>query len=132
LSIAYREGKKAFHRLQAEIIQHSHDRGLFIWEGSPSSYNIMFTKGPKAFSHKHSLPNTVEQDEGDSPLDPTYTLTNYGLHILLSIHKVVKWGGKYSLEGSPWQGQVDDNLKIGILGNIPGKKSLAVVLKPTA
>jgi hypothetical protein len=35
------------------------------------------------------------------------------------------------LEGSP-QGQVDDNLQIRILGNIPGKKSLAVMLKPTA
>jgi len=51
LTIMYGEGKKAFHGLQAEIVQHSHDRGLFIWAGSPSSYNSMVAEGPTAFLH---------------------------------------------------------------------------------
>ncbi|KAF8219215.1 hypothetical protein L208DRAFT_1227448, partial [Tricholoma matsutake] len=49
LSITYGEGQRAFYRLQVEIMQCSHDRGLFAWNGSPSLHNTMFAAEPEAF-----------------------------------------------------------------------------------
>ena len=49
LSIAYGEGNMAFRRLQVEILQHSHDMGLFAWIGQPSAYNSMLAEGPQCF-----------------------------------------------------------------------------------
>ena len=49
LSIAYGEGNMAFRRLQVEILQHSHDLGLFTWTGQPSTYNSMLAEGPQCF-----------------------------------------------------------------------------------
>jgi Heterokaryon incompatibility protein (HET) len=115
LSIAYGEGQMAFYRLQVEILQRSHDRGLFAWNGFPSSYNTMFAAGPEAFFPLEGSLLTVEDNVAASA-DPTYMLTNYGLRIPLPIYDVdvVK----------------DEKLMIGILGNIKGNKTLAIVLKP--
>ena len=49
LLIAYGEGNMAFHRLQVEILQHSHNLGLFAWTGQPSTYNSMLAEGPQCF-----------------------------------------------------------------------------------
>jgi Heterokaryon incompatibility protein (HET) len=133
LSIAYGEGQMAFYRLQVEILQHSHDRGLFVWNGLPSSHNTMFAAGPKAFFSLEGSQHTIGEDVV-GPVDPTYMLTNYGLHIPLSIYDmnaVVKQGGKHQslvLKGN--EVIKDGKLMIGILGNITGKTFLAIVLKP--
>ena len=133
LSIAYGEGPMAFHRLQVEIVQRSHDRGLFAWNGSPSSHNSMFAAGPEAFFPLEGSLLTTGGKVAVSA-DPTYALTNYGLRIPLSIYDVVKQGGKYKLErlgmevGLQLQTQ-GEKLSIGILGKGPGETSLAIVLK---
>jgi hypothetical protein len=145
LSIAYGEGRMAFHRLQVEIVQRSHDRGLFVWNGPSSSQsplNSMFAAGPEAF--KYESPLTGEDTAGSA--DPTYALTNYGLRMLLSIYDVRRveeqsedagWI-RYMLEVRDLEDiRVEaefpikhEKLMIGILGNIPGDKSLAIVLIP--
>jgi hypothetical protein len=144
LSIAYGEGQMAFHRLQVEIVQRSHDRGLFAWNGSPSSHNSMFAAGPDAFFPLEGSLITAEEEVAGS-VDPTYALTNYGLRIPISIYDVQriealgKHGGvwiTHKLEVLEF-GEIkvafnflveDAKLAIGILGNIPGDKSLAIVL----
>jgi hypothetical protein len=144
LSIAYGEGPMAFYRLQVEIVQRSHDRGLFAWSGSPSLHNSMFAAGPEAFfSLEGSLIMAGEEVAGST--DPTYALTNYGLRIPLSIHDVqhievlgendgvwithqleVLGLGEIKVEFDCLIG--DAKLMVGILGNIQGNQSLAIVL----
>jgi hypothetical protein len=149
LSIAYGEGRMAFHRLQVEIVQRSHDRGLFLWNGlnsAQSLLNSMFAAGPEAFRSKSLL---AGEDIAGSA-DPTYALTNYGLRILLSIYDMQRIEEQnhdrrrgvigYKLKVQEFEDigfEVDaefpiENQKvtIGILGNIPGNKSLAIVLIP--
>jgi hypothetical protein len=154
LSIAYGEGRMAFYRLQVEIVQRSHDRGLFVWNGPnslQSPLNSMFAVGPQAFACEFPLPEIEE----DIATDPTYVITNYGLRMLLSIYDVCHieeqpnssgWVGfgywwrypLYTLK-VPELGDIqveaefpiqNEKLTIGMLGNIPGDKSLAIVLIP--
>ena len=145
LSIAYGEGQMAFYRLQVEILQHSHDRGLFAWNGSASSRNSMFAAGPEAFFPLRWSLLTTEEDIGSA--DPTYMLTNYGLRIPLSIYEVQRIEAvdmdngvqsTYKLEAQGLLGKIevafdkslseDTKLTIGILGNGPDDVSLAIVL----
>jgi hypothetical protein len=144
LSIAYGEGQMAFHRLQVEILQRSHDRGLFAWNGSPSLHNTMFAAGPEAFFPlEGSLLTAGEEVAGSA--DPTYMLTNYGLRIPLSIYDVQRIKALDEHDGAQIMyklevlglGKIkvaleflreDANLTIGILGNTPGNISLAIVL----
>ena len=100
LSIAYGEGHMAFRRLQVEILQHSHDMGLFAWKGQPSAYNSMLAEGPQCFSESSfrqsylqplSMPKSQTATNIFRALDPTYALTNYGLRIPLSIYTVCSW-----------------------------------------
>ena len=98
LSIAYGEGHMAFRRLQVDILQHSHDMGLFAWIGQPSAYNSMLAEGPQCFSNpspqSHLKPLSMPQAESQTVtnifrgFDPTYAFTNYGLRIPLSIYNV--------------------------------------------
>jgi hypothetical protein len=41
LGVMYGEGKKAFFRLQEEIMRRTQEKGLFAWEGERSDYNSM-------------------------------------------------------------------------------------------
>jgi Heterokaryon incompatibility protein (HET) len=142
LSIAYGEGQMAFYRLQAEIVQRSPDRGLFAWCGLPSSLNSMFAARPEAFFPHEGLTAGV----GVAGLaDPTYALTNHGLRIPLSIYDVQHIEA-LGTDAEEWithnlevqeLGEIeveckslpkDSKLTIGILGNITGGKSIAIVL----
>jgi hypothetical protein len=142
LSIAYGEGSMAFHRLQVELVQRSHDRGLFVWNGpnsSQSQLSSMFAARPAAFASKSLL---TEGEEVTA--DPTYVLTNYGLRIMLSIYDV--HCGEEEGKSRGWIGyklkvrELEDisvvtqfplkneDVTIGILGNITGGKSIGIVL----
>jgi hypothetical protein len=143
LSIAYGEGPMAFYRLQFEIVQRSHDRGLFAWHGSPSSHNSMFAARPEAFFPlKGSLLTEEEEVTGS---DPTYALTNYGLRIPLSIYDVQRMKRPRDESDGQWTYELkvpglgefkvafmfeipNAQYAIGILGNILRDGSLAIVL----
>ena len=98
-SIAYGEGNMAFRRLQVEILEHSHDMGLFAWTGQPSTYNSMLAEGPQCFSESsrqlHLQPLSIPKSQTLTNMfrvfDPTYALTNYGLRIPLPIYTVRRW-----------------------------------------
>ena len=92
-SIAYGEGNMAFRRLQVEILQHTHDMGLFAWIGQPSAYNSMLAEGPQGFSKSsclsHLWPLSMPTLQTvTNVFDPTYAFINYGLCIPLSIYTI--------------------------------------------
>ena len=88
-----------FRRLQVEILQHTHDMGLFAWIGQPSAYNSMLAEGPQCFSESslqsHLQPLSMAKSQTLTNIfrvfDPTHVFTNYGLHIPLSIYTVHNW-----------------------------------------
>lgn len=135
----------AFYRLQAAIVQHSCNRGLFAWSGLPSSQNSTFAAGPEGFFLSESSLLTAGEEVA-SLADPTHALTNHGLRIPLSIYDVqyIKADGKekgkewimHNLQVLDWEPIPvefkslikDVKLTIGILGNIAHGKSIAIVL----
>ena len=95
-SIAYGEGNMAFRRLQVEILQHSHDMGLFAWIGQPSAYNSTLAEGPQCFSESsrqsYLQPLSIPKSQTvTNVFDPTSAFTNYGLRIPLPIYTVHSW-----------------------------------------
>ncbi|KDR74942.1 hypothetical protein GALMADRAFT_569193 [Galerina marginata CBS 339.88] len=88
MPIAYGEGEVAFYRLQAAIMERSNDRNLFLWTGRPSPYSSMLANGPECFKPRHgrSDNHAVHRDMDESHLEPTYTLTNNGLRIPVSLY----------------------------------------------
>ena len=152
-SIAYGEGNMAFRRLQVEILQHSHDMGLFAWIGQPSAYNSMLAEGPECFSESSlqsylqplSMPKTQTVTNMFRIFDPAYSFTNYGLRIPLSVYPVRNWTAWHApslrfmlraekLGDIPAQFIVKppnledyDHLKIAILANLVAGKSSASI-----
>ncbi|KIJ68070.1 hypothetical protein HYDPIDRAFT_107698 [Hydnomerulius pinastri MD-312] len=57
IAIAYGEGKQAFYRLQAEIMQNCNDIGIFVWSGHPSRHNSAIAVGPECYSPIEMDPN---------------------------------------------------------------------------
>ncbi|KAF8961969.1 hypothetical protein BDZ97DRAFT_1166094 [Flammula alnicola] len=106
LSIAYGEGKMASYRLQLEILQRSHDMGLFVWKGEPSAYNSMLAAGPHCFSPLPLQPVVTKTQRG-ADIDRAYTLTNYGLRIPLSVY-----GVQIPNEARQESGQVDESVLV--------------------
>lgn len=92
----YGEGKKAFVRLQEDIMRFSADQSLFAWEeplphshGMPTS---VFASHPRQFAASSGIINRRFDDEFRLPED--YLCTNRGVKIKLRIRKPTdSWGG---------------------------------------
>lgn len=77
-------GRKAFLRLQEEIMKTSDDQSLFAWvnrDGDPDELHGLLAPSPAAFAHSNGI--LPYHDWGD-PREP-YTLTNRGLRIQLHL-----------------------------------------------
>ncbi|KAG9222023.1 hypothetical protein CCMSSC00406_0008008 [Pleurotus cornucopiae] len=97
IPIAYGEGEeRAFYRIQVECSHHVEDRSLFLWNGSRSRWNTMFADGPSAFYDAKAHPgdprslssNCLFSSHSARNLDPSFTLTNCGLRIMVALHDV--------------------------------------------
>ena len=77
MPLLYGEGKKAFLRLQLEIIQKSSDESIFAWTGENLSFSGLLSESPLAFAKSG---NIVASPDIDSP---PYRMTNRGLEIEL-------------------------------------------------
>ena len=86
----YGEGqRRAFHRLQVEIMQTSHDHTLFAWDQECATGD-MLAPSAQSFENGGTL---WRMDHGEfiqtyrlrNP-KPDYTMTNLGLHIELPMH----------------------------------------------
>ena len=99
-SIAYSEGNMAFRRLQEQILQHSHDMGLFAWIGQPSAYNSMLAEGPQcSFELSHQSPLSVGsftalQLGPNLPFNSAPTMTTTSQNWNIPIKNYVKLGLK--------------------------------------
>ena len=71
-------GKKAFLRLQEEIIKHSDDHTIFAWSISRSPQPGLLAPKPKAFEKCHSM-----RDVGMRAARSPFSMTNRGLSIKL-------------------------------------------------
>ncbi|KAI5801991.1 hypothetical protein FPQ18DRAFT_369647 [Pyronema domesticum] len=73
------EGKRAFHRLQLEIMKLSHDQTLFAWM-KPDRDSTFLAVSPNEFSYYRDFVACYSDDE--SP--PSYSMTNTGIDIRFS------------------------------------------------
>ncbi|MCJ1400518.1 hypothetical protein MMC11_003724 [Xylographa trunciseda] len=80
MPMLYGEGKKAFLRLQEEIIKTSDDHSLFAWQGIKTGQPGMLALEPDDFASCHNICD-VRPLEGRHP----YSVTNRGLSITLSL-----------------------------------------------
>ena len=102
MPMLYGEGKKAFHRLQMEIIHSSNDQSIFIWGGHSESTGSILADDPKFFKNcsqmelmdhaefiealkkhfPHEELSSIEEDYFG-----TFPITNRGIHIWMLLHR---------------------------------------------
>ena len=80
MPMLYGEGKKAFLRLQEEIIKYSDDHTIFAWKGIKHEYPGMLAIEPENFASCQNLVN-VRLRTGRKP----FSVTNRGLSITLNL-----------------------------------------------
>ena len=84
MPLLYGEGRKAFHRLQEEIMKVNTDMSLFLWKGQPCDDFGMLAASPSCYSDindclKHKrFQKLFELREG-------WTVNNAGINMRLSI-----------------------------------------------
>ncbi|KAF4604469.1 hypothetical protein EYR40_003243 [Pleurotus pulmonarius] len=98
MPIAYGEGpERAFFRLQVECIRFVDDRSLFLWNGPRSRWNSMFAGVPSAFKdfpkdlgdpRSLSSNHLFKHYQHKKGMDPSFSLTNCGLRIMVALHSV--------------------------------------------
>ena len=97
MPLLYGEGKKAFVRLQEEIMRFSADQSLFAWQ-EPLPYSrgtatSVFASHPNQFAASSGILNRRFDDEFRLPDD--YLCTNRGVKIKLRIRNPTdSWGGE--------------------------------------
>jgi len=109
MPMLYGEGKKAFHRLQLEIIRASNDQSIFAWEWTPGDWTpgdmqpgSILADDPSCFRHCGEMelmdPNEfiryIKEDVPEEELDSvedrlgTFPITNRGIQIWMLLHPV--------------------------------------------
>ncbi|KAI4703720.1 hypothetical protein J4E89_009943 [Alternaria sp. Ai002NY15] len=100
MPLLYGEGKKAFVRLQEEIMRFSADQSLFAWEEPHPLFHAptsVFSNHPIQFRASRGILNRRFDDELRLPDD--YLCTNRGVKIKLRIRKTTdEWGGEAPIE----------------------------------
>ena len=84
MALLYGEGaRKAFTRLQLEIIKKSYDQSIFAWRGGPNNLSGMLASGPDRFERSGGMHRVVLE----RPIfeQKPYSMTNRGLKIRLPI-----------------------------------------------
>ena len=81
MPLLYGEGKRAFYRLQEEIMKVSDDHSLFAWKGLASSFNSLLASSPAAFS---TCSKIIPLDSYNALSGP-FTVNNKGIYLKLRI-----------------------------------------------
>lgn len=84
MSLLYGEGRKAFIRLQKEILKVSPDHTLFCWSWKPSvpaNWVSLLAPAPDVFEHTGDFSTMADRSSRPYP----YMMTNFGLSITLPI-----------------------------------------------
>ena len=80
MPLLYGEGKKAFIRLQHEIVKISNDESLFAWTDAGLVESGLFAQSPKAFAESGNVVQ-ISSDHYHHIYRAPYTVTNRGLAI---------------------------------------------------
>ena len=80
MPLLYGEGRKAFTRLQHEIVKISHDESIFAWTDSGLTASGMFAQSPRAFAQSGNVVELSYNHELYERRAP-YTVSNRGLAI---------------------------------------------------
>lgn len=78
LPLLYGEGKRAYVRLQEEIIRQTHDHSIFAWNSRPHGHIPLFALSPGDFESSGNI-SLFYEDISTTP----YAMTNMGLSIKL-------------------------------------------------
>ncbi|CAJ2513720.1 Uu.00g018390.m01.CDS01 [Anthostomella pinea] len=100
MPLLYGEGEKAFQRLQQEIMKVSTDQSIFAWEWTlettPCEGDLSFiAPSPNCFARCGDFVQL--EDRYRSIAASTFTLTNTGLSLRLSIHPMPRTGLAFAL-----------------------------------
>lgn len=79
MPLLYGEGKKAFRRLQEEIIKQIPDHTIFLWSSTPEDDGRLLSPSPDRFD-----PNCISRSKRSDQSKP-FTVTNLGLSITVSL-----------------------------------------------
>lgn len=94
MPLIYGEGRKAFQRLQEEIVKRSRDQSLFAWRlpGHVSSHPSvgLFASSPRLFHNSGSV-EVVGHDAGTEP----FSLTNNGIQFKTRLREDQRRGEPY-------------------------------------
>jgi hypothetical protein len=85
MPLLYGEGRKAFVRLQEEIIKRSTDQSIFTWIDRSASHNTfrgLLARTPGGFQHCQSVECLPD------PVGAPYSVTNRGLNIRLPLQPI--------------------------------------------
>ena len=89
----YGEGKKAFMRLQHEIVKSSDDESIFAWMDAGLIESGIFAQSPKAFAQSGDVVQIIDGQKLYLPRPP-YSVTNRGLAI-----EIIAWEDAASNKG---------------------------------
>jgi hypothetical protein len=118
LPIAYGERDRAFHRLQAELIQNSDDKSVFTWQDKSSELNSMLAANAQCFSKV--FPPMIDL----LPLansDTLVSMTNIGLRMPALIFKM-------GVDGVPKVPKIPEAAYMAVIGKLSGSGDHVVVL----
>jgi len=98
MPLLYGEGKKAFYRLQLEIIKDSSDESIFAWGRADTNINVVPKLANARFYGLLAGDPWDFQDSGDVVAEhsfrPPYTMTNKGLQIQVNLIGWREWHSK--------------------------------------
>ncbi|KAI0542827.1 heterokaryon incompatibility protein-domain-containing protein [Xylaria digitata] len=83
MPLLYGEGRRAFRRLQEEIIKESDDESLFAWQGGTDQG--LLASCPAQFTFSHSIHRSIEPPMGDNAGSLPFAITNRGVRISLPV-----------------------------------------------
>ncbi|KAI0111111.1 heterokaryon incompatibility protein-domain-containing protein [Nemania sp. FL0031] len=83
MPLLYGEGRRAFRRLQEEIIKELEDDSIFAWQGGTD--HGLLASCPAQFAFSHSIQRSIERPISDTAGDPPFAITNRGIRISLPV-----------------------------------------------
>ncbi|KAJ8132250.1 hypothetical protein O1611_g1380 [Lasiodiplodia mahajangana] len=83
MPLLYGEGRRAFRRLQEEIIKELDDESIFAWQGGTD--HGLLASCPAQFAFSHSIQRSNERPISDSAGDLPFAITNRGIRISLPV-----------------------------------------------
>ncbi|KAK5626744.1 hypothetical protein RRF57_002459 [Xylaria bambusicola] len=83
MPLLYGEGRRAFRRLQEEIIKELDDESIFAWQGGAD--HGLLASCPAQFAFSHSIHRSIERPISEDSSSLPFTITNKGVRMSLPV-----------------------------------------------